>query len=108
MVDKKESNNSVLKYIQYANKGQGYINNLIVLKNQKIGIFENGRYIATYESDIEVNNDIPSGNYYLTIMDDLCGSYLHKCIFWATKYSFQFIGNKLIFEHENRGIELSC
>jgi hypothetical protein len=79
-----------------------------MLKQQKISIFEKEHYIGAYESDIEIKYDIPSENYYLTIIDDLCGSYLHKCIFWTTKYGFQFVENALVFEHENRRIEISC
>jgi hypothetical protein len=105
--DKNISNQSIFDYIRYANKGKGYINNSVVLKNQKISIFEDGHFFDSCASDIQVTEDIPSGNYHLTLLSDSHRSCFHNCIFWATKYNFQFTDNVLSFNIEGKRIEIS-
>ena len=102
------SNKAVGDYMYFANNSKGYINNQLELKKQKLNIYEGDRYVGTYESDILFQYDIGSQNYYLTLNDDTTSLYLHRAIFWATKYNFMFTDNTLLFEHEGKKIEITC
>ena len=100
------SEKAILDYVLYANKGKGISNNNLLLKNRSVNIIQNGQIIASYNSDIQIEINIASGHYFLTIMDDLLGSFLHKCIFWTTKYDFQFDGESLSYQHEQKTVEV--
>ena len=108
MIDKNKSNNAVSEYIYFANNCRGYSNNQITLKNQKVNILIDEHYIGNYESDVQINYDIPSDAYYLTFLNDTLCCYLHKSIFWATRYSFKVLNKTLMFRHERKVIEISC
>jgi hypothetical protein len=103
-IKRKNSNEAVFDYLNSANKT--CIENKHSLKSKEVRIYEYENHYSEYSSDVEININISSGDYFITFMNDILCSYIHKSIFWATKYEFQFINNCLVFNHENKKIAI--
>jgi hypothetical protein len=100
------ANIDVINYIRYVN-GSGISNSHISLSEQIINIQVQNNYYVKYTSDVDIDYNYGSDCYIVTINNDSCAAYMHKAIYWSTKYDFTFNENKLEFIHEGRKIYIS-